>query len=126
MRFLEGQIYLGITCTQCREQYAAAQRTDVPCDVGKCKYTPSPGDTGEKGCGLLPANELAVWLYPRWKAFGDAVFNMVNVEMMPSSAETLLEKLYIIHQYAPAIQEAQERRSNHGNTKNRRRRNNRV
>ncbi len=78
--------------------------------MGVCKYTPSPGDTGEKGCGLLPANEFAVWLYPRWKSFGEAAFQMVDLTMTAPQAENLMEKLMVIQQHIPHIIEAKERR----------------
>lgn len=101
---------MGITCTECRDQYAAAGRTDVPCDVGDCKYNPSPGDLGPKGCGLMHENEFVVWLYPKWKKFGEATFNLVDIKLTPEGAETLLEKLVMIEEYIPGIQEAQESR----------------
>lgn len=106
-----GQIHIGVTCTGCRAQYAAAKRNDVPCDVGECKYSPSPGDTGPNGCGLLPQNEFAVWFYPRWKTFGSQAFEFVDIEMTPYDAECLMDKLMIIDEHAPAIAEAQQKRA---------------
>jgi len=105
-----GQIRIGITCTECREQYAAAGRNDVPCDIGRCKYTPSPGDTTETGCGLSPQNEFAVWFYPRWKAFGDLAFKFINVELSEEEASLLLEKLLLIEQYSAKVHEAAQKR----------------
>lgn len=104
-------MHLGITCFDCRKQYADAGRShDVPCDVSVCKYVPSPGDTSEKGCGLLPENETALYLYPRWKRFGEAIWTFVDMDISPHEAETLVEKLMLIDEYSPKINESQNKR----------------
>lgn len=114
---MEGQVHIGVTCTECRDQYAAAGRKDVPCDTGDCKYSPSPGDTGPKGCGLLPENEFVVWLYPKFKRFGEMSFKLVDIELSGDEGETLLEKLSMIDDYAPAIQQAYQAQAKPAPTK---------
>lgn len=47
-----------------------------------------------------------MWLYPRWKSFGSDVFKFIPGEL----SEPLMEKLFLIEQYAPAIADAQEKR----------------
>lgn len=79
--------------------------------MGRCKYVPSPGDTTENGCGLLPVNEFAVWFYPRWKTFGQSAFQLVDVNFTPTEAEAFMEKLFVIGQYAPSITESKQKRA---------------
>ena len=84
----------------------------MPCDVGACKFVPSPGDTGPTGCGLLPENEYAVWFYPKWKGFGALAFDIIDEDACPDSTESLMDKLIVIDQYSGQIAEANEKRRN--------------
>lgn len=82
----------------------------MPCDIDVCKYTPSPGDTGPGGCGLLPVNDFAVWLFPRWKTFGPKIFEFVE-PLAPEDGALLVEKFMLIEEYGPAIAAQAQRRA---------------
>lgn len=94
----------------CRAQYAQSNRqAEVPCDSGPCKFKISPGDIGPEGCGLSPENEFAVWFYPRWKLFKDKAFDLITVE--EPDKELFVEKLMLLEQYTPIIEERSQRRA---------------
>lgn len=78
--------------------------------MGRCKYVPSPGDTGPEGCGLLPENEFPVSFYTKWKAFGPVALQLTHLELTEADGDLLLEKLMVIEQYYPALCEAEQRR----------------
>lgn len=82
----------------------------VPCDVDKCPYDPSPGDTSEKGCGLAYENHEAVWFYSRWKQFGELAMTFCDLQFTQDNAEIFLDKLMVIDEYIPRLQEATARR----------------
>lgn len=83
---------------------------DVPCDVDKCKYDPSPGDLGPDGCGLMAENAFAVWFYNKWKRFGPVAFELVHLEVNESEAAGLLDKLVLIDEWAPEIARVKQKR----------------
>lgn len=53
-----------------------------------------------------------VWLYPRWKSLGDTAFALANIQLTPTDAEGLMEKLVLIQQYEEAIVTTKQKRKN--------------
>lgn len=95
----------------CRLQHNEA-KADTPCDTpAGCPYTPSPGDKGENGCGLAAENEVAIWLYPRYKRFGRLAMELADLELKKWEGDLLLDKLMMIEDHVPYITQAQDKRA---------------
>jgi len=105
----------GMNCNACRLQYAAANRSDrVPCDLdpNDCAFTPSPGDTGPDGCGLLPENEEALELHHRMRVLGPAALELSKLEFEDEDeSEIFVDKLMLLAARQGEIEQAVGRRS---------------
>jgi len=104
-----------MNCHDCRLQYKEANRPDrVPCDLNPndCAFTPSPGDTGPDGCGLLPENEEALEMYHRIKVMGPVALELSKLEFEDEDeSELFVDKLMLLTSRSGEVERSVARRS---------------